>query len=98
MLYCLKILSQNKLRHMFWKSFKMSKYEINLVIIHVNKKEHTVRANYVIVLTMQNAHPYFEWSRVLDTPVKSLLHRLYCARSSRQTACGRCRETTSLIR
>ena len=24
--------------------------------------------NYVVVLTMQNTHPYFEWNRLLDTP------------------------------
>ena len=38
------------------------------MLIHVKEKEQTVRANYVIVLTMQNTHPYFEWSRLLDTP------------------------------
>ena len=39
------------------------------MLIHVEEKEQTVRANYVVVLTMQNAHPYFEWDRLLDTPV-----------------------------
>ena len=41
----------------------MNKYEIN----HTKEKEQTVRANYVVVLTMQNAHPYFEWNHLLDT-------------------------------
>ena len=35
------------------------------MLIHVKAKEQTVRANYVIVLSMQNAHPYFEWNRPL---------------------------------
>ena len=46
----------------------MNKYEINHVLIHVKEKQQTVRANYVVVLTMQNAHPYFEWNHLLDTP------------------------------
>ena len=43
----------------------MNKYKINLLLIHVEEKEHTMRANYVVVLSMQNAHPYFEWNRLL---------------------------------
>ena len=35
------------------------------MLIHVKEKEQTVRANYVAVLSMQNAHPYFEWNRLL---------------------------------
>ena len=46
----------------------MNKYEINPMLIHVKEKEQTVHANYVVVLTMQNAHPYFGWNRLLDTP------------------------------
>ena len=46
----------------------MNKYEINPMLIHVKEKEQTVRANCVVILTMQNAHPYFEWNRLLDTP------------------------------
>ena len=38
----------------------MSKYEIYPLLIHVNEKEQTVHENYVVVLCMQNAHPYFE--------------------------------------
>ena len=38
------------------------------MLIQVKEKEQTVRANYVVVLTMQNAHPYFKWNRLLDTP------------------------------
>ena len=45
----------------------MNKYEINPMLIHVKENEQTVRANYVVVLTMQNTHPYFEWNRLLDT-------------------------------
>ena len=45
----------------------MNKYEIYPMLIHVKEKEQTVRANYVFVLTMQNAHLYFEWNRLLDT-------------------------------
>ena len=44
----------------------MNKYEINPMLIHVKEREQTVRANYVVVLTMQNTHPYFEWNRLLD--------------------------------
>ena len=46
----------------------MNKYEIYPMPIHVKEKEQTMRVNYVMVLTMQNAHPYFEWNRLLDTP------------------------------
>ena len=67
MIYCLKII--------FWKSFKMKKYEINHMLIHVKEKEQTVGANYVVVLTVQNAHPYFEWNRLLDTS-PTLLEKL----------------------
>ena len=35
------LLSQNKLKHIFWKSFKMNKYKINPLLIHVKKKEQT---------------------------------------------------------
>ena len=59
------LLSQNKLKQIFWKSFKMNKYKINDLRIHVNEKEHTMRANYVVVLSMQNAHPFSEWNRLL---------------------------------
>ena len=48
MLYCLK----KKLKHIFWKSFKMNKYKINP--IHVKEKEQTVLANYVYGFSMQN--------------------------------------------
>ena len=34
------------------------------MIIHFKEKERTVRANYVVVLSIQNAHPYFEWNRL----------------------------------
>ena len=33
-----------------------------ILLIHVKEKEQTVRANYVVVLTMENAHPY-SWIR-----------------------------------
>ena len=36
------------------------------MLIHVKENEQTVRTNYVVVLTMQNAHPYFEWNRLSD--------------------------------
>ena len=45
----------------------MNKYEIYPMLIHVKEKEQTVRANYVVILTIQNTHPYFEWNRLLDT-------------------------------
>ena len=32
------LLSQHKLKHIFWKSFKMNKYKINPLLIHVKKK------------------------------------------------------------
>ena len=54
------LLSQNKLKHIFWKSFKMNKDSNNLMLIHVKEKEQTVHANYVVILSMQNTHPYFE--------------------------------------
>ena len=38
-----------------------------LLLIHVKEKEQTARANYVVVLSIQNAHPYFEWNRLLVT-------------------------------
>ena len=38
----------------------MNRYDINHMLIHAIEKEQTVRANYVVVLTMQNTHPYFE--------------------------------------
>ena len=38
----------------------------------LKKKKKTVRANYVVVLTMQNAHPFFEWNCLLDTPANFL--------------------------
>ena len=34
----------------------------------LKKKEQIVRANYVVFWLLQNAHPYFEWNRLLDTP------------------------------
>ena len=46
----------------------MNKYKINPMLIHVKEKEQTVRANCVVVLAMLNAHPYFEWNLLLDTP------------------------------
>ena len=49
----------------------MNKLKINPMLIHVKKKkkkkEQTVGANYVVVLSMQNAHPYFEWNCLLVT-------------------------------
>ena len=53
------LLSQNRLKHILCKSFKMNKYKINPMLICVKEKERTVRANYVVCLSMQNAHPYF---------------------------------------
>ena len=54
-------------------------------IIHVKEKEQTVRANYVVVLTIvQNAHPYFEWNLLLDTPVNFL-------EKSDENKAGKCR-------
>ena len=41
----------------------MNKYKINPLLIHIEEKEQTLRANYV-VLSLQNAHPYFEWNRL----------------------------------
>ena len=32
------------------------------MLIHGKEKEQTVRANYVVVLSMQNAHSFFEWN------------------------------------
>ena len=58
-------LSENTLKHILWKSFKMKKYKINPMLIHVKEKEQTVRANYVVVLSMQNAHPYCEWNHLV---------------------------------
>ena len=43
------LLSQNKLKHFFWKSFKMNIYKINHLLIHDKEKEKAVRANYVVV-------------------------------------------------
>ena len=45
----------------------MNKYKINYnpLLIHVEEKEQTMHANY-LVLSMQNAHPYFEWNRLLS--------------------------------
>ena len=37
------------------------------MFINVKEKEQTVRANHVVVLSMQYAHPYFEWNRLLVT-------------------------------
>ena len=42
------------------------------MLIHAKEKEQIVHANYVVVLTLQNAHPYFEWYRLLDTPANFL--------------------------
>ena len=42
----------------------MNKYKINPMLIHVKETEQTMRANYVVVLSMQNAHPYFEWNHL----------------------------------
>ena len=44
----------------------MNKYKINSMLIHVKEKEQTVRANYVVVLSMQNAHLYFELNHLLS--------------------------------
>ena len=44
----------------------MNKYKINSMPIHVKEKEQTVRANYVVVLSMQNAYLYFELNRLLS--------------------------------
>ena len=49
-------LAQNKQKHIFWKSFKINKFKINLLLIHVKEKEQIMCANYVVVLSMQNAH------------------------------------------
>ena len=60
------LLSQNKLKHIFWKSFKMNKYKINPLLIRVKEKEQTMRSNYVVVSSVQNAHFFFfEWNRLL---------------------------------
>ena len=53
----------------------MNKYEINPMLIHVKEKEQTVHANYVVVLTLQSAHPYFEWNRLLDIPRQFFLEK-----------------------
>ena len=48
----------------------MNKYEINPLLIHVKEQEQALRAYYavvVVVLSMQNAIPYFEWNRLLVT-------------------------------
>ena len=46
------LLSQNKLKQFFWKSFQMNKYnKINPLLIH-KEKEQTMHANYVVVLSM----------------------------------------------
>ena len=49
----------------------MNKYEINHLLIHVKEQEQTLRAYYavvvVVVLSMKNAIPYFEWNRLLVT-------------------------------
>ena len=42
------------------------------MLIHVKEKEQTERANYVVVLSMQKAHPYFEWNRLLSLQQISL--------------------------
>ena len=42
----------------------MNKYKINLMLIHVKEREQSVHANYVVVLSMQKAHLYFEWNRL----------------------------------
>ena len=44
----------------------MNKYKINPLLIHIKEKEQTMRASYVVVLSMQNAHPYFEWNYFLS--------------------------------
>ena len=31
------------------------------------KKKNKLHANYVVVFSMQNAHPYFEWNHLLVT-------------------------------
>ena len=33
------------------------------MLIHVKEKEQTVRTNYVVVLSMHFANPYFVWNR-----------------------------------
>ena len=49
-------------------------YKINPMLIHVKEKEQTdVRANYVVVLGMQNEHPYFEWNRLLATNYNTIM-------------------------
>ena len=78
------LLSQNKLKHIFWKSFEMNKYKINPLLIHVKEKEQTMRANYVVVLSMQNAHPYFKWNCLLR------YRRIFLEKSDGNKA-GKCR-------
>ena len=34
------------------------------MLIHIKEKEQPVRANYVVVLSMHNATPLFEWNRL----------------------------------
>ena len=54
----------------------MIKYKINPMLIHFKEKEQTVRANYVVVLSMQNTLPYFEWNRLLVTGKFSLRNQM----------------------
>ena len=61
----------------------MNKYKINPMLIHVKEKEQTVRANYVVVLSMQNAHPYFEWIHLLS-------YRQIFPKKSDENKAGKC--------
>ena len=61
-------MSQNKLKQIFWKSFKMSKYyRINLLLIHVKEKEQAMHANNVVVLNIQTHTPILNGIVPLET-------------------------------
>ena len=62
----------------------MSKGKINPLLIDVEDKEQTVCANYVVVLKMQNAHPYFEWNFLLSS------RQIFLTKSDGNKA-GKCR-------
>ena len=64
MFHCLKI---SYLKNIFCGNpLKfMNKYKINPLLIHVKENKQTMRVNYVVVLSLQNARPYFEWNHLL---------------------------------
>ena len=62
----------------------MNKHKIYPMLIHVKEKEQTERANYVVVLSIQNTHPYFEWNRLLG-------YRQIFLEKSDENETGKCR-------